>query len=89
MTSDRVEIYQQISDERRRQDQQWGGACHDDKHNTLEWVLYIDYQTEKLELASYDLEGDERLVKIAALAVAALESRRRKRNAARHVSPCS
>lgn len=66
-----------IASERQRQDEEWGGPTHDDEHTLADWVGFIDYQTTK-----FDMEGDndnpERLVKIAALAIAALEAHQRR-----------
>lgn len=58
--------------ERHRQDEQWGGPAHDDTHDEDEWAGYIEYQVRKINRS----EGPEReaFVKIAALAVAAIQS---------------
>lgn len=76
-----------IADERRRQDEQWGGPDHDDTHRGVDWLRYINRQST---LASNETLSDDasevvdpegyraRLVKIAALAVAAIESHDRK-----------
>lgn len=68
--------------ERKRQDAQWGGPAHDDEHAALEWLSFIDNQTDKairetagwLHESSIAPDVRVRLVKIAALAVAAIES---------------
>lgn len=67
----RDEIYQRISKERYEQDKQWGGPKHDNEHSILDWVAYIDTQLKKLLHCPY--EEESRLIKVAALAVAALE----------------
>lgn len=73
--------------ERMRQDEQWGGSRHDDTHHAGEWLQYIGKQqvlavNETIaddDLRLVDPQGyRERLVKIAALAVAALQSHDRK-----------
>lgn len=64
-------IFNAIKEERQRQDKLWGGATHDDTHNEQEWIGYMD---EQLTKANDEGEYRERFVKIAALAVAALES---------------
>ncbi len=72
-------IAQDIENERERQDAQWGGEAHDDDHSQLEWLGFLTKQVmqaeqERTSVVSYR----ERLVKIAALAVAAIESHDRK-----------
>lgn len=69
--------------ERDRQDEQWGGPTHDDTHDVFDWARYIGQQIEKLgdlpdgQMPSPE-QARERLVKIAALAFAAIESHDRK-----------
>lgn len=72
-------VFAEIAAERVRQDEQWGGPEHDDTHGPADWMHFIDKQTVA---GVFDVElGEEkpgsyrrRLVKIAALAVAAIES---------------
>lgn len=74
--------------ERGKQDAQWGGASHDDEVNCpSDWLTYIDRQIEKAIRETAPLMIDSkpytdavraRLVKIAALAVAGIESMDRK-----------
>lgn len=66
-------LMEEIHWERIKQIQQWGGAEHDDTHNVWDWFNYIHYQMELPDPQS-------RLIKIAALAIAALESLDRKIN---------
>lgn len=68
---DMNKVFNQIRHERENQDAQWGGAVHDDTHDEQEWIGFMD---EQLTKASDNGEYRERFVKIAALAVAALES---------------
>lgn len=66
-----------IAEERAAQDEQWGGGEHDKEHTTEEWLTYITKQLNYAAIANRIGRGDEvkeRLVKIAALAVAALEA---------------
>jgi hypothetical protein len=68
-------VYQEIQQERERQDGLWGGPEHDDQHTGHDWLGFIESQLERIvDPPSYR----ERLVKIAALAVAAVESYYRK-----------
>jgi hypothetical protein len=79
-------ITDDILTERTNQDAQWGGPAHDDTHSPLDWATFIANQQEKIAIgaitrgAPYYATPDcrQRLVKIAALAVAALESMDRK-----------
>lgn len=64
-----------IAAERARQDVQWNGASPDDKHTTNDFRQFIDIQSSKLPMSK---NPRQRLVKIAALAIAALESMNRK-----------
>lgn len=73
----------QVMGERAAQDAQWGGPDNDDKVNSeADWVSYIENQLGKLH-RSWDLpdgqvpvvdEFRERMLKVAALAVAAIQS---------------
>ncbi len=66
-------IQQQINGERYLQDLEWGGPEHDDEHEPDDWTEYLLDQVYRAE--SENNRGyRERLVKIAALAVAAMES---------------
>ena len=82
--SDDQSIYQEVLAERTRQDKQWGGPEHDDSHDDTQWLMFIDYQMDRCYLHPDEVRN--RLVKIAALAFAAIESLDRK-NAASNRSP--
>ncbi len=79
-------VQQAIADERSRQDAQWGGPPHDDKHEPMDWMDYIGQQLEKFAknviVRGQDYcatpDARQRFVKIAALSVAAMESFERK-----------
>lgn len=58
----------EIPAERARQDAKWGGAAHDDQHNTGEFVQFIWQRLHGNATTRKDL------IQIAALAVAAVES---------------
>ena len=62
----------EVLGERVLQDNQWGGTAHDDLHNHKDWRSYIRYQLRA------DGPFEKRLIKVAALAMAAFESNRRK-----------
>ncbi len=75
-------ILREITAERAMQDAQWGGPKHDDMNRTLEWFSFIDDQADKLIFEIYDVDDEAtvarmaraRLIKIAALAVAGVQS---------------
>lgn len=85
-----IGIIQDIFLERARQDAQWGGPEHDDTHKPADWLTYIDQQISKahqllrdapdatLDTDQHDAALRERLVKVAALALAGLASFERK-----------
>jgi len=73
--------------ERSRQDEQWGGPAFDDMHNPMDWIDLIDVQLDKLaHEGGPGVEADpvtpdhdtelvrQRLVKVAALAIAGIQS---------------
>jgi len=71
--------------ERAAQDEHWGGPEHDDEHLALEWRTYRDKQEQRIDdLTRWSTglrvppsaipEARKRLIKIAALAVAQIES---------------
>lgn len=70
-------IADQIWAERMAQDEQWGGEQHDDEHNMDDWLRFIRYQEAMAVQASIRADQHEfrdRMIKVAALALAALES---------------
>ena len=77
-----LELLSEVSAERVRQDGKWGGAEHDDDHTTADFVQLIqDYAGWARTMAgmqSYD-KARNRLIQVAALAVAAVESIDRKK----------
>lgn len=77
MPEDKQKIFLEILEERNRQDAKWGGTAHDDQHDADDWFDYVRYQMSQVE-EEWDGEDDNVVrrayVKIAALAVAAVES---------------
>lgn len=61
--------------ERRKQDSQWGGPSHDDQHPIEHWMGYLLHQLDRIRHQHKDRDA---LIKIAALAIAAVESLDRK-----------
>ncbi len=79
---DAVAIPSQIGDivaERQRQDAQWGGPEHDDKNTPNDWRGFIAEQLKKQSHSFVNpnpnfTEYRERMIKVSALALAAVES---------------
>jgi hypothetical protein len=70
-------ILDEVFTERARQDLKWGGAAHDDTHTTAEFVQLIeDYAGWSRTMAGMNSPGKARarLIQVASLAVAAVES---------------
>lgn len=80
-----------ICEERVRQDKQWGGRAHDDTHSQQDWLHFIYHQVgvagAEISVPDPTRHVDDvtaayrsRLVKVAALALAAIESTDRRTN---------
>lgn len=71
----RRSIYAEISEERRYQDEKWGGMAHDDNEEAeADFVNYVvEYAEGKPGTRSESYAFRRRMVKVAALAVAAIE----------------
>lgn len=71
-----MSILDEIQAERDRQDSKWGGAQHDDTHSTAEFVQLIEdyagWARVMAVMGSLD-KARNRLIQVAALAVAAVE----------------
>ncbi len=82
-------IFQQIAVERDRQDKQWGGWSHDDKHDRKDWINFIHEHNSRAQKAVARKTGQpapdldeyrKQLVEVAALAVAGIEALDRRRS---------
>jgi CRP/FNR family transcriptional regulator, cyclic AMP receptor protein len=88
-TENMAEIHEEIESERLRQDKEWGGAANDDVHEPEKWCGFLRHQLRLADRAACSLATDEitggeeqaliegyreRLIKIAAVAIAAAES---------------
>lgn len=80
-------LYLEIADERSHQDKKWGGPEHDNHHTTFEWVGFITYYLGKSIDCIINNAGKEEhqlllfrynMIKVAALAIAAVEAVDRK-----------
>lgn len=74
-----IEVISDIETERSAQVRQWGGAVHDDKLFADDWAQLIEKQIHSIDFDSVD-SIRSRYVKIAALAIAAIESLHRRVN---------
>lgn len=69
----------EIGRERAAQDEQWGGADHDDRHSHQDWASFRERFAVRAWNASTATERRENLIKLAALAVAEIEAMDRRR----------
>lgn len=78
MSAERQAIFQQIDGEREYQDQKWGTEF-DDKNTANDWARYIaDYTMKATPMKGFSQEVFEKhMMKVATLAVAAIETSRR------------
>jgi len=81
MNTKRNIVINHVLAERERQDRKWGGPQHDDKHHTVDYVEIIEdyagWARMMSKMGSHD-KARNRLIQVAALAVAAVESIDRK-----------
>lgn len=69
------DIWADIRRERRRQDSKWGGPDHDDRHSPGDWIRFIVKHLGRCAADTIDgLSFRQHMVRIAALAVAAIEA---------------
>ena len=70
----RIQIYKEVSAERLKQDQMWGGDEHDDTHNMRDWGMFIVHELGQIFFypPTYTIFRKQ-MVKVAALAIAAIE----------------
>lgn len=62
-----------IRGERAAQDAEWGGPTHDDSHNERDWAAFITVHLGRALEAKSRSACRRQLVRVAALAVAAVE----------------
>jgi hypothetical protein len=75
--TERQWIFEAIDDERDYQEGKWG-TSFDDKNTANDWVTYINqYASEAAQLDFDDEIFAQKMVKVAALATAALEAQKR------------
>jgi hypothetical protein len=73
-----VQTIAEVLDERRHQDAIYGGAQHDDENGAYDWSRLISKQVGRIDFSEAEADNPaqhrERFKKIAALAVAAMQS---------------
>lgn len=66
-------VLDEVCEERRRQDEKWGGPAHDDAHDLITWASFVEARAGQIKRE--ELPEVRRLfVEIAAIAAAAVES---------------
>jgi len=71
-------VFQDILAERIAQDEQWGGPEHDDNHAFHEWITFIRKQLTECNRTTARRAGFRKyMIRVAALAIAAIESQDR------------
>lgn len=70
-------VLKEVETERARQDAKWGGADHDDGHSITEFIQWIEdyagWARMMMSMRSPE-KARNRLIQVAALAVAAVQS---------------
>ncbi len=65
-------IYDEIRDERDRQDKKWGGPSHDDNHSINDFIAFIAKHAG-MASDSFAVTRRKQMIRVAALAVAAIQ----------------
>lgn len=80
-STEQLTIFEQLVEERRSQDRQWGGPDHDDEHTRRDWLDFLKEHTDRARKLIgrgqrvVDLDAyRQRLIVIVALGVAAIEA---------------
>lgn len=63
-------VFDEIVRERMTQDKKWGGPDHDIEHSEWDWRHFIRTHTER----ALDLNFRTQMIRVAALAIAAVQS---------------
>lgn len=80
-SNEQLTIFEQLVEERRAQDRQWGGPEHDDEHTRRDWLDFVKEHADRARKVigsrqqTIDLDEYRRkLVVIGALVIAAIEA---------------
>ena len=71
----------EITARRKKQDDIWGGPEHDDAHKPDDWIRFLEDYVRRTRYCEDDETCEHFMFDVIALAVAAIRSSRRKRNA--------
>jgi hypothetical protein len=74
ISSKQTAIFSEIASEREYQDSLWGGPESDDRNSQPQWSSYITEYANMSSPRTKNRPFRERMLKVAALAVAAIES---------------
>ncbi len=64
------DVFDEIVRERMAQDEKWGGSDHDIEHSQWDWRHFIRTHGER----AVDLDFRKQMIRVAALAVAAIQA---------------
>ena len=79
MSTNRECIFSEIDKERENQDKKWGGNAHDDEHEPFDFSAFIHKHNSRIQVTNTDYDiSRKHLLRVAALAVAGIESIDRK-----------
>lgn len=84
-----MDIYDEIRAEREKQDAEWGGPDHDATHGIQDWGKFIRGHLLRATEQTSKRRMRYQLVRVAALAVAAVEAMDRAATRSRGGSPSS
>lgn len=68
-----TDVYAEIRAERAKQDAKWGGPIHDDQHGDRDWARFVNEHAERAITARSQAASRYQWVRVAALAVAAVQ----------------
>lgn len=69
-----MSVLEEIRAERTRQDAEWGGPAHDDRHSSHDWLAYVVKHLGRAVMWPWDpVRYRRQMVIIGALAVAGIE----------------
>jgi hypothetical protein len=72
-------LFEEIRAEREAQDAEWGGTAHDDTHTQFDWWDFIKQHNDRSIRGQKRDDYRKQLIRIAALAVAAVQAFDRKK----------
>jgi len=76
-----------VAERRAKQDAKHGGPAHDDTHSRSEWLMFLEDYVRRARYCENGETYEYYLIDVAALAVAAIQSSRRKRRDSERDNP--